>query len=82
MKSLVRISSKGQLVIPKAIREKLKLTSKKPVIVEIVDDYAVVKPMPNLRKTLRGSLKGKPSMSQALIREHQSEVKHDEKLSV
>jgi hypothetical protein len=47
-----------------------------------VDDYAVVKPMPNLRKTLRGSLKGKPSMSRALIREHQSEVKHDEKLSV
>jgi AbrB family looped-hinge helix DNA binding protein len=82
MKSLVRISSKGQLVIPKAIREKLKLTPKKPVIVELVDDYAVVKPMPNLRKTLRGSLKGKPSMSQALIREHQSEVKHDKKLSV
>ena len=82
MKSLARISSKGQLVIPKAIREKLKLTPKKPVIVELVDDYAVVKPMPNLRRTLRGSLKGKPSMSQALIREHQSEVKHDEKLSV
>ncbi len=82
MKSLVRISSKGQLVIPKAIREKLKLTPKKPVIVELIDDYVVVKPMPNLRKTLRGSLKGKPSMSQALIREHLSEVKHDEKLSV
>jgi AbrB family looped-hinge helix DNA binding protein len=82
MKSLVRISSKGQLVIPKAIREKLKLTPKKPVIVELRDDYVVVKLMPNLRKTLRGSLKGKPSMSQALIREHQSEVKQDEKLSV
>ena len=82
MKSLVRISTKGQLVIPKAIREKLKLTPRKPVIVELMDDYAVVKPMPNLRKTLRGSLKGKPSMSQALTREHQSEVRHDEKLSV
>ena len=82
MKALARISSKGQLVIPKAIREKLKLTPKKPVIVELRDDYVVVKPMPNLRKTLRGSLKGKPSMSQALIREHQSEVKHDEKLSI
>jgi len=82
MKSLVRISSKGQLVIPKAIREKLKLTPKKPVIVELRGDYVVIKAMPNLRKTLRGSLKGKPSMSRALIREHQSEVKHDEKLSV
>ncbi len=82
MKSLVRISSKGQLVIPKAIRERLKLTPKKRVIVELRDDYAVIKPMPNFRKTLRGSLKGKPSMSQALVREHQSEVKQDEKLSV
>ena len=82
MKFLVRISSKGQMVIPKAIREKLKLTPKKAVIVELMGDYVVVKPMPNLRKTLRGSLKGKPSMSQALIREHQSEVKQDEKLSV
>ena len=82
MKSLVRISSKGQLVIPKGIREKLKLTPKRPVIVELVDDYAVVKPIPNLRKTLRGSLRGKPSMSRALIREHRSEVGHDEKLSV
>jgi AbrB family looped-hinge helix DNA binding protein len=77
MKSSVRISSKGQLVIPKVIREKLKLTPRKPVIVELVDDYAVIKPMPNLRKALRGSLKGKPSMRQALIREHRAEVKHD-----
>ena len=82
MKSLVRISSKGQLVIPKAIRDKLKLTPKKPVIVQLKDDHVVVKAIPDLRKTLRGSLKGKPSMSQALIREHQSEVTHDEKLSV
>lgn len=82
MKSLVRISSKGQLVIPKTIREKLKLTPRKPVIVELVGDYAVVKPIPNLRKALRGSLRGKPSMSQALVREHRAEVKHDKKLSV
>ena len=82
MKSLVRIFSKGQLVTPKAIREKLKLTPKKPVIVELIDDYVVVKPRPNPRKTMRGSLKGKPSMSQALIREHQTAVKQDEKLSI
>jgi len=82
MKSMVRISSKGQLVIPKAIRERLKLTPQKRVIVELRDDYAVIKPMPNFRKTLRGSLKRKPSMSQALVREHKSEVKQDEKLSV
>ncbi|HSB04288.1 MAG TPA: AbrB/MazE/SpoVT family DNA-binding domain-containing protein [Thermodesulfobacteriota bacterium] len=80
--TLVRMSSKGQLVIPKEIRDRLKLIPKRPVIVELMGDCAVVKPMPNMRKKLRGSLKGKPSMTRALVREHRSEVKHDEKLSV
>jgi len=80
--ALVRMSSKGQLVIPKEIREKLKLIPKRPVIVELGDDCAVVKPVPDMKKKLRGSLKGKPSMSRALVREHRSEVRHDEKLPV
>ena len=82
MKSSVKISWKGQLVTPKATREKFRLTPKKPVIVELRDDYVVVKPMPKLRKTLGGSVKGKPSMSQALIREHQTAVKQDEEPSI
>ncbi len=73
--AMVRMSSKGQLVIPKEIREKLKLTPKRPVIVELMDNYAVVRPIPDMKKKLRGSLKGKPSMSRALIREHRSDVR-------
>jgi len=80
--SIVKLSSKGQIVIPKAIREKLGLAPRKPVILEIIDDHAEIKPVPNIKKVLRGALKGKPSMSQALIREHLSEVRRDEKLSI
>jgi len=73
------MSSKGQLVIPKEIREKLKLTPKKPVIVELMKGYAVVKPIPDLRRRLRGSLKRKSSMSRALVKEHRSEVRENKK---
>ena len=52
------------------------------MILEIIDDHAEIKPVPNIKKVLRGALKGKPSMSQALIREHLSEVRRDEKLSI
>ena len=82
MKSSVRTSAKGQRVTPKAIREKIKLTPEKSVIVDLRDDYVVVKPMPNLRKALGGSLKGKPPMSQAVLREHQTAVQQDEKPSI
>jgi AbrB family looped-hinge helix DNA binding protein len=73
--SIVTLSSKGQIVIPKAIREKLGLNPQKPVIVEIVYDHAEIRPVPDIKKALRGVLKGKPSMSRALAREHLSEVK-------
>jgi len=45
---LVKLSSKGQLVIPKAIREKLGLKPNKPLILEMVDEHAEIKPLPNL----------------------------------
>ena len=80
--TMVRMSSKGQLVIPKEIRDKLKLTPKKAVMVELVEDHAVVRPIPDVRKKLRGSLKRKPSMTRALMQEHRSEVRRDEKLPV
>jgi len=80
--ALVKLSSKGQIVIPKAIREKLGLTPKKRVMLKLVDDHAEIKPVPDAKKALRGVLKGKPSMSRALVREHLSEVRRDEKLLV
>jgi AbrB family looped-hinge helix DNA binding protein len=78
---LVKLSSKGQLVIPKAIREKLGLKPNKPLILEMVDEHAEIKPLPDVKRALKGMFKGRPSMCQALVKEHRMEVKKDEKLS-
>lgn len=78
---LVRMSSKGQIVIPKKIRDKLGLGPQKSVILELVEDHAVIRPVPHIIKELKGALKKRPSASRALIQEHQKEVERDEKLS-
>ena len=79
--NLVRLSSKGQIVIPKKIRDKLGLIPRKSVILELVKDHAVIRPVPNVINELKGTLKDKPSATMALIEEHRKEVEQDEKLS-
>jgi AbrB family looped-hinge helix DNA binding protein len=79
---MVRISSKGQMVIPKAIRDRLGIRPNKPVILEVAKDHVVIRPLPDVKKTLKGILKGKPSMKKALLQDHLSEVQQDEKLSL
>jgi len=69
---LVKLSSKGQLVIPKAIREKLGLKPNKPLILEMVDEHAEIKPLPDVKRALKGIFKGRPSMCEALVQEHRS----------
>ena len=78
----VRLSSKGQIVIPKEIRDRLGLKPKRSLALEVVGDHAEIKALPDMRKALKGILKGKPSMSKALIQEHASEVRQDEGLRV
>ena len=78
----MELVSKGQIVIPKKIRDKLGLKPRKPIILDLLGDHAEIRPVPNILEELRGALKDKPSAKQALIEEHQKEVKQDEKLSV
>jgi AbrB family looped-hinge helix DNA binding protein len=71
---LVKLSSKGQMVIPKAVRERLGIQSNKFVLLEVEKDRVVIRAAPDVRKSLRGLLKGKPSMKEALVAEHREEV--------
>jgi AbrB family looped-hinge helix DNA binding protein len=79
---IVKISSKGQIVIPKDVRKKLGIQPRKFVILEIMKDHAILKPVPDIRKAVKGILKGKSSMKKALLREHFTEVHRDETVSL
>jgi len=62
-----KISSKGQIVIPKKIREKLKLKEGDEVIIFVVEDGILIKKKrkASLRE-LRGSLADKIDFEEAL----------------
>lgn len=55
--SLATITSKGQITIPKDIRDKLKLKPSDRVVVTIEDDRAVLKPVHGNILDIGGSVK-------------------------
>ena len=64
---VVKTSSKGQVVIPIEIREKLGIKPGQMVNLKLEGEKAVITPLPeDPIKALRGSLKGKPSLTKAL----------------
>ena len=66
----VKISSKGQVVIPVEIREKLGIKPGKMVNLSLDGEKVVITPLPeDPIKALRGALKGKPSLTKALLKE-------------
>ena len=78
----VRTSSKGQVVIPVEIRQKLGIKPGQMVNLTLEGDKAVITTMPeDPIKALRGSLKGKPSLTKALLKERKEEQKREEKIS-
>ncbi|MEW5949998.1 MAG: AbrB/MazE/SpoVT family DNA-binding domain-containing protein [Thermodesulfobacteriota bacterium] len=77
---IVKTSAKGQIVIPAAIRKKLKIKPGQKVNLTLVEDKAVITPLPeDPIKSLKGILKGKPSMTKALLEDRKKEVKREEK---
>lgn len=77
---IVKTSTKGQIVIPKKIREKLGITPGKKVMLRIVGKHAEITPLPeNSIKALRGILKGGYSMTEELLAERKKDNQIDEK---
>lgn len=72
--SFTTVSSKGQLVIPAGVRQKLGIKAGTRVAIEIEDTRLILEPITEAYiRSLRGSLKGKTSMVEARDREHRLE---------
>lgn len=82
MKSATRLTSKGQIVIPKPVRERLRWVSGTPLAVEIIDESAVRLTLLEAEDpidSLYGCLKDLPRDPLAdLEAEHQAEIEADE----
>ena len=82
MKSATRLTSKGQVVIPKPVRERLRWVSGTPLTVEIIDEGAVRLTLLDAEDpidSLYGCLKDLPRDPLAdLEAEHRAEIEADE----
>jgi AbrB family looped-hinge helix DNA binding protein len=76
---VVKTSSKGQIVIPKEIRERLGIGPGKKVLLQIVGDHAEIVPLPDDPiKSMRGMLKADNSLADELLRERRKDDGLDE----
>ena len=74
------VSSKGQIAIPKSVRERLNLKPGTRVVIDIQGESLVmkraVKGFPDWR-TMQGMIDG-PSLTKALEEEHRAEIERDD----
>lgn len=76
------VSSKGQIAIPKAIRERLNLRPGTKVALDLQGEQLVMKRLvpdfPDWR-TMRGMVRGGPSLTKALEKEHREELAREDR---
>lgn len=76
---IIRVSEKGQIVIPKELRKKYGITPKSEVLVTEVNDKILIVPiLKDPVKEARGLLKGGKSLTKALLQERQKEREREE----
>ena len=75
------ISTKGQIVIPKPVRDRLNLKAGTEVVLDVQGEALVMKravrDFPDWR-TMRGMARGGPSLTKALLEERAAEKAHDD----
>lgn len=77
---VVKASSKGQIVIPKEIREKLGIGAGRKLLLRLVENHMEIIPLPDEPvKALRGMLKAETSLAAELLEERKRDDAGDEK---
>lgn len=75
------VSAKGQVAIPKAVRERLKLTAGTEISIDVQGEALVLKRLvpdfPDWR-TMQGMIREGESLTQALGAEHRDELARDD----
>ena len=78
---VTKVSLKGQIVIPKALREKYGIKPESRVLIaEINGRIAIVPLLENPVKEARGILKGGRSLTRTLLAERRAEREREEKV--
>jgi AbrB family looped-hinge helix DNA binding protein len=68
------VSSKGQIVIPSVLRDKLGIEAGTRVAINSKENYLILQPVTAaFIRSLRGCCKGGPSLAEALVEEHRRE---------
>jgi AbrB family looped-hinge helix DNA binding protein len=76
---VVTVSTKGQLVIPKEIREALGIKPKQKVLLKLVKDHAEIEPLPqDPIESFCGIFREGPSLTETLLKEREEDKKREE----
>jgi AbrB family looped-hinge helix DNA binding protein len=78
---VVTVSTKGQLVIPKEIREALGIKPKQKVLLKLVRDHVEIEPLPqDPIESFCGIFGEGPSLTKALLKEREEDKKREESI--